>query len=258
MAKYQATQLAKVWMFLVGATPSYHIDSIQIGETVEGRDLANGYLRLLDGYTKKSWFRLISETPIEPPPTSAPGAMWVVRGDEELARFNYQSRTLSPDWAYLPQTPSVFRFDREANTPDLYKVNILPLRGEIFRVNGWTEEDNKSAYLFSGGTALFNGNSYPRQTYLTMSFNLLEEIAVEGNYLKFKTVKPTDNVSHMARDSHPQFVHKWDIVSARKIPDTKPAQYETFHTNTPHGEMYWFLCSAEGFGYVPLEIVRRR
>jgi len=194
--------------------------------------------------------------PVPPIPTS-PGNFWIVRGDEELRRFDFHSRTLAPDWVYLPQTPSVFRFDKYANDPTLWRVDILLLRVHILRVNNWTEDENRSqiAYAFSGGTALFNGNAYPRQAYLTMSFNVLEEITVEGGYLKFKTIIPgVNHVSQMTRQSHPQFVHKWDIVTARRQED---GSYKTFHVNTPHGAMYWFLASKEGYGYIPLEVVRR-
>lgn len=176
-----------------------------------------------------------------------------VRGDEELDEYGRQSRTLAPGWLYLPQTPSVFRFTPKPEEPTLYRSDISPLREEIFRVNGWTLASNKSAYLFSGGTALFNGNSYPRQSCLTMSFNVLEPLGIFGDYLKFKTVRPTQNVSHMTRLTHPQFVHKWDIVTYEK----RDGRYFTKHIPTPHGELYYFLCSDEGFGYIKLDWVRR-
>lgn len=184
------------------------------------------------------------------PPIPAVGIFWRVLGDEELAEFNNQSRTLDPNWAYLPQTPSVFRFEVTGREPKSdYRVDISPLLVDIFRLNNWTQEDNHAAYLFSAGTALFNNTGYPKQQYLTMSFNLLEEIAVEGAYLKFKTITPATYTAHMKRETHPQFIHKWDIVTSKNK--------RTVHVNTPHGDMFWFLCSKEGFGYIPLRWVRR-
>ena len=187
-----------------------------------------------------------------PPPGPIPTSLWRVRGDEELSRFDYHSRTLMQDWAYLEQTPSVFRFDRYAADPTLWKVDITPLLADIDRINNFAAKDNRRNYLFSGGTALFNGNSFPRQTYLTMSGNMLAGVGIEGRFLKFATIKPTDDVSSYTRETHPQFVHRWDIVTADKQPD---GSWITNHVNTPHGDLFWFLCSRDGHGYIPLELV---
>lgn len=196
------------------------------------------------------------------PLPSEPDGLWTVRGDEELLRFGFASRTAGlgedKDWDYLPQSPSVFRYNnqprkdkKDGKVKDLYRADISRFRGDILRIHNWNEKDDKAklAYLFSGGTALFNGNSYPRQQYLVMSFNKLELLEVTGDWLKFKTVKPTDSISHMTPATHPQFIHKWDIVTMR--------DGETIHVDTPHGVMYYVLCSNEGYGYIPMEFVRK-
>jgi hypothetical protein len=187
------------------------------------------------------------------------GALWRVLGDEELSRFNYQSRTLLPSWGFLKQTPSVFKFNAfprmgaDGIVKDVYRADISAFREDIFRVNNWTERVNHAAYLFSGGTALFNGDTYPLQQYLTMSFNVLEEMGIENGMLKFKTLTPDSDTSRLTPETHPQFVHKWDIVSAKKI----DGKWITNHVETPHGKMWWFICSNEGFGYIPLEFVKK-
>jgi len=180
--------------------------------------------------------------------------LWVVRGDEELDEFNHMSRTADPDWAYLAQTPSVFRFENKwfdvtKGDPTDYKVDISPLDAEIQRLNEHNEK--KIARLYSKGTALFN-SGWPKQGYLVMSSNILQEIEVIDGLLKFSTLTPQMDVSQFTRASHPWFVMRWDLVTHKKV----GGEMITKHVVDKTGEIYWFLCSKEGAGYIPLKWVR--
>lgn len=181
--------------------------------------------------------------------------LWVVRGDEELDEFNHMSRTADPNWPHgNTQTPSVFRFEREwfdvtKGNPTGFKVDISPLDAEIRRLNEHNEK--KIARLYARGTALFN-SGWPKQGYLVMSSNLLKEIEVVDGLLKFSTVTPETDVSRFTRESHPWFVMRWDLVTHKKV----GGEINTNHIIDKLGEIYWFLCSKEGAGYIPLKWVR--
>ena len=189
--------------------------------------------------------------------SSNPGSdkpLWVVRGDEELEEFNFMSRTGAPDWAFLAQTPSVFRFENKffdvtKRDPTDFKVDISPLDAEIRRLN--EQHEKKIARLYSQGTALFN-SGWPKQGYLVMSSNILKEIEVVGGLLKFSTVTPQTDVSQFTRESHPWFVMRWDLVTLKK----ENGKTVTKHVIDKFGEIYWFLCSKEGAGYIPLKWVK--
>lgn len=187
--------------------------------------------------------------PTTPPvPAPLPTGLWIVRGDEELAEFGYKSRTAAEGWNYLRQTPSVFRFDKfPVQRPTEYRVDITPMREETYRINGGNRR-MVDGYLFADGTALFNRTGFPRLQYLTMSFNLLQGIAIESGCLKFRTLKPNADTSILTPQEHPWFVHRWDLVTMR--------DGATVHVNTPHGNVYWFLTTVDGYGYIPLRWVR--
>lgn len=177
--------------------------------------------------------------------------LWIVRGDEELAEFNFNSRTNSQEWkdaGNLPQTPSVFRFDKNPveNNND-WRVDITPMDREIRRINNYNDA-LVDGYLYANATAMFNGSGFPKQQYLTMSFNFLQGVR-EGEYLKFFTLTPESNTTNMTYLTHPHLIHKWDIVTMRNN--------ATIHVNTPKGDVFHFLVSREGSGYIPLRYVRK-
>ena len=185
-------------------------------------------------------------------------SLWKILGDEYLAEFNFMSRTAAPDWAYLPLTPCVFRFSYKPEAePTQYRVNMSELEQQHIRTNNYDGDGQKRCenYLFAGGTCYFNGDTYPNMLYGFQANNIirgLEWTVFEGSrYLKFLTVKPTDNVSHMTYETHPWLVHRWDLISGRDKETTR-------HTNiTPRGLVYNFLVSKEGYGFIPEKNVER-
>lgn len=184
--------------------------------------------------------------------------LWLIKGDEELPP-HYMSRTAAPGWGWeIKQAPSVMRYSPHPEPePSEYTVNITALDPDIRRLN--RDIDKKINFLYAGASALFNtrepdanGWGYPTQQCLVMQGNLLEGVR-EGEYLKFKTLTPASYARHLTRAEHPQFVHRFDIVTYRMMGD----RVETFHKATEQGEIYYLLVSRSGVGYVPLEWVRQ-
>lgn len=263
---------AVTWSSFKDGVLSRQVGSLAVGTEfyglVAGKQDDTNHTVILVGmlYTKAIWLTQIPEPePVEEPPEEelppttpptpepTPEGLWVVRGDEELAEFGYRSRTADPNWAYLRQTPSVFRFDKfPVQKPTEYRVDITPMDAALRQLNGYDDDVNRIVYLYSAGTALFNRTGFPKLQYLTMSFNILQGIGIENNCLKFKTLVPNSNTSGLTRESHPWFVHKWDIVTMRTVEDVR----YTTHVNTPHGNVFWYLTSIAGYGYIPLRWVR--
>lgn len=191
---------------------------------------------------------LISLRAASEEPTRQP--RYVIRGDEELAEWNKQSRTNHPSWTQpYACTPSVYRFYKEPiDKQGDFRVDISPLRSAIVDLNGGDLQ--KVEYLFNPGTALFNDKGYPMQAYTTMSGNELRGERV-GDFLRFDTLTPAANVAGMTHASHPHFVHRFDLVCWSE------RNKETYHKPVRWGwELYFFLVSKEGFGYIPFRHVK--
>ncbi len=189
---------------------------------------------------------------VVPPPASS--QLYTVKGDEELEYkgndfLNYKSRTQLEGWSYGAVTPSVFRFGKfPAQSPTEYFVNISAMDNDLKRINEYRQDEARINRLYSPGTAVMNRHGFPYLQYLVMSGCQLEPIEIVENCLKFKTLLPESNVSQMTYQTHPQFVMRWDLVTYRNG--------ETLHVIDRKGEIYWFLVTKEGHGYIPLEWVR--
>jgi len=183
--------------------------------------------------------------------------LFTLRGDEELLERHYQSRTspLNDDWKYHC-TPSVQRYYKEpVEQQGDFRVDISPMLSAYLRLNGDTDrEDPNSRYLFNPGTALFNQTGFPKQAYITMQGNKLKG-AKEDDWFIFETLKPTSNVAGMTYESHPWFVHRFDLVCWNKREDG--TWFTRHHPNTPQGIIYYYLVSAEGVGWIPSRYVKQ-
>lgn len=184
--------------------------------------------------------------------SDTPGNLWQVRGDEELDEFHKESRT-SPTNGFgkFPCTPSVFRFfpvPRE-DAGD-FRVNVLSLERAFLALNGEDSmEDPKARYFTQLTTGLYNNSGYPNQAYITTSRNKLRGVE-EGKFLWFETLTPASNVEGMTFETHPHFVHKFDLVCWKD-----EATHHKFAT--PQGEICYYLVTEEGFAYIPLKYVRQ-
>ena len=187
--------------------------------------------------------------------------LWRVVRDEESSDWGYKSRTLQIG---LGQAPAVYGYSPEpVEKPNDYHVNESAWRQAYYDLNDYNTqgvrdgqgEDRCVNFLFKDDTALYNGQGFPRRELLTMSNNYLEEIEwlihKGSRYLKFRTLRPTDNVSGLTYKTHPALVHRFEIVFYRKL-EKKTVTAPKINRD---GYLYYYLVSAAGFAYVPERFV---
>lgn len=186
-----------------------------------------------------------------------PTGLWQIVGDELLQDWGFKSRTLTitkPDGTLFSQLPSVMRYaPKPEYAPGDYRVDETWLRDEYIRINNYDGDGLRRCenYLWKADTALYNNQGFPKRQYLTMSRNVVQEIEWAGQYLKFKTLRPGNSTAGMTNATHPQYVHRFDLVGHN-------AAKETYHTwNTPRGNVYYFLTSVEGFAFIHERFVRK-
>lgn len=196
---------------------------------------------------------LIRITERAPEPVLQPATKFIIKGDEELLEWNFESRTSPRNETATINfkcTPSVFRFYKEPREGQGdFRVNITPMRPALLALNGGDER--KLGYLFDPGTALFNSTGYPKQAYVTMSRNVVKVIGRHGDWRKIATLTPTANVSHMTYTSHPEYVHRFDLVCWDRLSETT-----YHHHNTPRGTIYYYLVTNEGAAWIHSRYVK--
>jgi hypothetical protein len=187
---------------------------------------------------------------LEPSPSSpaAPeGRRWVIRGDEELMEYGYESRTSPRNETTTINykcTPSVFRLAKQPiEQQGDFRVDISPMRSALLALNGGDQQ--RLEYLFNPGTALFNNTGYPKQAYVTMSGNRVKVLQKLGEWYKIQTLMPDSKISNMTWISHPEFVHRFDLVCWDRIDETT-----YHHPNTPRGIVFYYLVTVEGFAWI--------
>lgn len=203
----------------------------------------------VDIYQSETMTTLIPRVMEHPTPP-----LFTIRGDEELAEYHFTSRTAGinswPSFRH-PCTPSVVRFYKEMRDKSGdFRVDISPLLDAYLNLNGEDAiTDNKTRYFFGRTTALFNNTGYPKQMYTTMQGNKLKGTILSSSWLRFETLTPQSNVAGMTHESHPWFIHRFDLVCYR--------DRRTYHKpNTPQGVIDYFLVTVEGFAFIPLRYVR--
>ncbi|GAB4467671.1 MAG: hypothetical protein Kow0070_30950 [Anaerolineales bacterium] len=164
-----------------------------------------------------------------------------VKHDNQLALYNYQSRTAAKDWGGV----NLF-------TPETVPLFVLPSAGtgtHRTRVDGnWetyinflnNNNEKKLRYLKSADTALFNTAGFPQLESLTMGGNIITLTEIQNGWGKVNTFDYTNpgvlkDVDYFTR---PDLVHKFVVVAYDK--KTKA----TFWVNPPHGDIYWPLVSS--------------
>jgi hypothetical protein len=198
-----------------------------------------------------------------PPSPAAPeGRRWVIRGDEELLEYGYESRTSPRNETTTINykcTPSVFRFFKQPiEQQGDFRVDISPMRSALLALNGGDQQ--RLDYLFNAGTGIFNTQGYPKQAYVTMSLNQVKVIQKLGEWYKIATLTPNSPTTYedeqgvtqsMTWYSHPEFVHRFDLVCWDRIDETT-----YHHPNTPRGIVFYYLTTFEGFAWINSRYVR--
>lgn len=202
----------------------------------------------VDIYEGEQVTTLIPRVTVPAPP------LFTIRGDENLEEYHYQSRTASiNNWPSFRHkcTPSVVRFYKAMRDDSGdFRVDISPMLNAYLKLNGETKiTDPKTRYFFGSTTALFNGTGYPKQMYTTMQGNKLKGTILSIGWLRFETLTPQSNVTGMTHESHPWFIHRFDLVCYK--------DKQTYHKpNTPQGVIDYFLVTVEGFAYIPMRYVK--
>lgn len=255
---YKAKTNAKIWERFDGEALLKDVGIAPAGVIRSGRaDSRSPWVLRLDNGTfsrlDKGWWEKVQV--VEPP---ANIGTFVVKGDEELERFDYKSRTLGVDWAWeIKQAPSVFRISPTAEGwGGEYRVDITRLDKDIRRLN--RNVDQAIEYLYGSGVALFNRKGFPFLQYLVMSGCFLQGMkkvrATSGphrgrEFLRFKTLTPFSDTSKLTREEFPQFVPKFDLV-------TYDSNERTIHVDTKWGPLYWILATREGSAFIPMDFVK--
>jgi hypothetical protein len=158
-----------------------------------------------------------------------------VKHDNQLAMYDYKSRTVSPDWGYLKQTPEVVPLSpipKEGTG-----THRTPMEGgwEVFMSDLNDNNNRKVNFLKSPSTALFNGAGFPQMESLTMGGNIITLEAIQNGWGRVRTMDysspgSADVVNYFTQ---PNLVHKVVIVTWSTKSKT------TYWVNPPHGDIYW-------------------
>lgn len=158
-----------------------------------------------------------------------------LKHDNQLALYDYKSRTVSPDWGYLKQTPEVVPLSPAPKEGT--GTHRTPMTGgwETF-INELNNHDKKKLnFLKAPSTALFNGAGFPQMESLTMGGNIITLEAIQNGWgrvhtLDYSSPKSAAVVNYF---TEPSFVHKVVIVTWNTKTKT------TYWVKPPQGDVYW-------------------
>ena len=165
-----------------------------------------------------------------------------VKHDNQLAMFDYKSRTIASDWGGV-----------DLFTPEVVPMFIIPKAGtgthrtivdgswEVYIDTLNNGDKSRLHYLKRNNTALFDGKGFPYLESLTMGGNVVTLIELQGGWGKVNTINYENpgilkSIDYITR---PDLVHKFVVVAWDK--KTK----STFWTNPPPGEIYWPLVTSQ-------------
>lgn len=177
-------------------------------------------------------FTFVLPSPVKPSQTVQ---YFRVKHDNQLAIYNYKSRTVSPDWGYLKQTPEIlplYPAPKEGTG-----THRTPMTGawEVYinELNNYNRK--KLTFLKSPSTALFNGAGFPQMESLTMGGNIVTLEAIQNGWGKVHTLdySSPSSASIVNYFTEPSLVHKVVIVTWNTKSKT------TYWVNPPQGDVYW-------------------
>lgn len=180
-----------------------------------------------------------------------------VAWDDQNPDLNFMSRTQDPGFIGPDNPPAVYRFYKEPiEKQGDFRVKLDGWKQAIIDLNGGGREgEQRWEYLVDPKRATFNTTGWAQQAYLTMSGNeLLGEFV--GSWFRFVTLKPSDTVVGMTRETHPHFVHHFTCVTW-KVVDGIGFTHRIDGTGTPRGQVLWYCVTNEGFAYIPARHVVR-
>jgi len=168
-----------------------------------------------------------------------------VKHDNQLAYYNYKSRTADLDWPIEKwgfQTPEVVPMLVALKMGSgTHRTKLDSAWGSyIDKLNNYNEK--KIYYVKADNTALFNGAGFPQLESLTMGGNIITLDEVRDGWgrvhtFDFHNPGPLEDVNYITK---PDLIHKFVVVAWKRPTQT------TFWVNPPppYGDLYWPLVSS--------------
>ena len=164
-----------------------------------------------------------------------------VKHDNQLALYNYKSRTADKNWSGGDQTPEVVPlFGSPGPAASTNRTRLVGTWERLINSLNNHDED-KLRYLKAANTGLFNTSGFPQLESLTMGGNIILLDEIRGEWGRVHTLdydNPPDLVG-VNYTTRPDLINKFFVVSWRK--DSKT----TIIVNTPQGSLYWPLVTKE-------------
>ncbi len=157
-----------------------------------------------------------------------------VKHDNQLAVYNFKSRTFDGSLAQTPEVVPLLILPKLSSGTDRTKVDGT---WETF-INALNNYDQtKLVYLKSDATALFNTAGFPQLESLTMGGNIirLEEIRGEWGRVHTLDYSSPPTIEEVNYFTKPDLIQKFVVVGWRR--DSKT----TILVNPPKGDLYWPL-----------------
>lgn len=214
-------------------------------------------------FTPESTFTAVGTILFPTPTPIAREQYFRVRHDNQLAIYNFRSRTADPNWpneTWGLQTPEVFRMLVGLGLS--LGTNRTTVDGNwgkyIDALNDYNPK--KITYLKANNSALFNGAGYPQMESLTMGGNIITADEQRNGWVRVHTIDYNNpgalkEVNYVTR---PDLIHKFVVVGWNR------SKKVTYFVNPPPGDLYWPLVSSlevwmpleylEGFPQLPMTV----
>ena len=184
-----------------------------------------------------------------------------VKHDNQLAMFNYQSRTAAPDWNSFSQTPEIvvlFAAPKEGTG-----TRRTPLDGAWETYIDALNDNNegKLRFLKSSTTALFNGAGFPQMESLTMGGNIITLEAIQDGWGKVHTMDYNHPGSADVENyfTRPDLVHKFVLVIwSRKNKSTywgNPTKGDIYYPFVTRNDVWVQMERLEPFPILPMTVL---
>jgi hypothetical protein len=163
-----------------------------------------------------------------------------VRHDNQLAEYDYKSRTAAKDWIginrFTPETVPLFVAPKDATGTNRTMLNSN-WESYLNSLNG--NKENKLRYVKDTKAGLFNSSGFPNLESLTMGGNLVTLAEIQGNWGRVNTFDYSNpgKLKDVDYSTRPDLVHQFVIVGWDR--DKKI----TYWFNPPNGAIYWPLVS---------------
>ncbi len=165
-----------------------------------------------------------------------------VKHDNQLAYYNYRSRTADPAWPverWGLQTPEVVRLYMALKfTSGTNRTTLSDAWSSyIDKLNDYDKQ--KIEYVKANNTALFDSAGFPQLESMTMGGNIITLEEVRDGWGRVNTFEPgnADSLSGIDYTTRPDLIHKFVVVGWSRKNES------TFFTNPPPGDLYWPLVS---------------